>query len=179
MTTIDEEYFKSRIRDIPDFPKEGVVFRDITTLLLEPEAFRKAVDTTYERCRAVGIDKVVGIESRGFIFGSILAYKLGCGFVPVRKPGKLPCETIRQEYVLEYGNGSVEVHVDGIVNGDRVLIVDDLIATGGTMKATCEMIERLGGKIALIAVLIELSFLKGQDLLKDYDYFTLMKYDSE
>lgn len=174
-----DEYLRSRIRDIPDFPKKGIVFRDITTLVADPEAFKKTIDAIYDRCRELNITKVVGIESRGFIFGSLLAYRLGCGFVPVRKPSKLPYETVKKEYTLEYGTGTVEMHVDALSTDDSVLIIDDLLATGGTLSATCDLVEQLGAQIACVAVVIELSFLGGQDRLKDYNYFSLVRYDSE
>ena len=174
-----QEYFKSKIRNIPDFPKKGIIFRDITILLNDPEAFRKVIDEIYDRCRQLNITKVVAIESRGFMFGATLAYKLGCGFVPVRKQGKLPYETVREEYALEYGTDALEIHVDSLSKEDNVVIVDDLLATGGTLRATCDLVERLGAKIACVAVLIELSFLGGQEKLKDYNYFALIKYNSE
>jgi adenine phosphoribosyltransferase len=174
-----EEYLRNRIRNVPDFPKKGIVFRDITTLIADPEAFRKTIDAIYDRCRELKITKVVGIESRGFIFGSLLAYRLGCGFVPVRKPSKLPYKTVKKEYTLEYGSGTVEMHVDALSSDDNVLVIDDLLATGGTLRATCDLVEQLGAQIACVAVVIELSFLGGQDRMKDYNYFSLVRYDSE
>ena len=171
MTQALEEY----IRDVPDFPKEGILFKDITTLLKEPEAFRKAINVFCDRYRTEGIDKVVGIESRGFLFGSVVAYKLGAGFVPIRKPGKLPAETLRQEYALEYGTDAVEIHKDGIRKGEKVLMIDDLLATGGTMAASCDLVRQLGGRIVEVAFLIELDFLHGRDKLKEYEVFSLIR----
>ena len=170
---------KSSIRNVPDFPKPGIGFKDITTLLIDGLAFREAVDLLAERFRNQEIKKVVGIESRGFVFGSVIAYKWGVGFVPVRKPGKLPAETISEEYDLEYGTDSLEIHRDAITPGEKVLIVDDLLATGGTAQATVNLINRLGGEIAGIAFLIELSFLNGRQKLNGYDVFSLMEYDAE
>jgi adenine phosphoribosyltransferase len=167
------------IRSIPDFPKKGIVFRDITTLLKDKEAFRKSIDILFEIYKSVPIDKVVSIESRGFIFGSVLAYKLHSGFIPVRKPKKLPAKTIKEEYQLEYGTDSLEIHIDAIKNGEKVLIVDDLLATGGTVQAVCRLVEKLGGEIVGLAFLIELSFLKGREKLKGYDVYSIIKYDSE
>lgn len=170
---------KSSIRNVPDFPKPGIGFKDITTLLIDGPAFREAVDLLAERFRNQEIKKVVGIESRGFVFGSVIAYKWGVGFVPVRKPGKLPAETISEEYDLEYGTDSLEIHRDAITPGEKVLIVDDLLATGGTAQATVNLINRLGGEIAGIAFLIELSFLNGRQKLNGYDVLSLMEYDAE
>ncbi|CUT00982.1 adenine phosphoribosyltransferase, partial [Candidatus Kryptonium thompsonii] len=170
---------KSIIRSVPNFPKDGIVFRDITTLLKDSEAFKLTVDTFYQKYKGMKIDKVVSVESRGFIFGSVLAYLLGAGFVPIRKPGKLPAEKIRQEYQLEYGTDAMEVHVDAIKPGEKVLVHDDLLATGGTVSAACKLIERLGGEVVGICFLIELSFLKGRDRLKNYDVFSIVQYNSE
>ncbi len=167
-----EEY----IRDVPDFPKKGIIFKDITTLLKDKEGLKRAVDELYKVVKNMEIDKVVGVESRGFIFSPILAYKLEAGFVPVRKPGKLPAEVISESYELEYGTDTLEIHKDAIEKGDRVLIVDDLIATGGTAKAVCKMVERLGGKIIALEFLIELTFLKGRDKLKEYNVFSIIRY---
>jgi adenine phosphoribosyltransferase len=158
MSTIDQ--LRQSIRSIPDFPKKGIVFRDITTLLKE-------------------IDKVVGIESRGFIIGGALAYKLNVGFVPIRKPGKLPAETLREEYQLEYGNDAIEIHMDAIKPGELILLHDDLLATGGTMKAACKLVENLGGKIIAVTFLIELAFLNGRNLLSNYNVDSIIKYDQE
>ena len=170
---------RQTIRNVPDFPKKGIVFRDITTLLKDAKAFRNTIDAFYEKYHSERIDKVVGIESRGFIFGAPLAYKFSAGFVPVRKPKKLPAETLKEEYALEYGTDSVEVHIDAITKGERVLLVDDLLATGGTILATAKLIERLGGNIVGLAFLIELSFLKARTRLGSYDVFSLIQYDSE
>jgi adenine phosphoribosyltransferase len=165
------------IRNVPDFPVEGIQFKDITTLLQDPVSFRAAVDEMLDAYRDRPIDVVVGIESRGFIWGAILAYEMGVGFVPVRKPGKLPAETIRAEYALEYGTNALEMHVDALRPGQKVLVVDDLLATGGTAKATCELVERLGGEVVGVAFLIELTFLHGRDKLSGYDVLSLVSMD--
>jgi len=164
------------IRDIPDFPQKGILFKDITPLLQDKAAFHAALDRLAAHYAGAGIQAVVGVESRGFIFGSVLAYLLNCGFVPVRKFGKLPYQTVTVEYELEYGTNIVEIHTDAIIPGQRVLIVDDLLATGGTVSAAVELIEKLGGHIAGIAFLVELSFLKGREQLKGHDVFALIKY---
>jgi adenine phosphoribosyltransferase len=164
------------IRDVPDFPQKGIIFKDITTLLKNPEALKYVIDTMVEKYRHQGIDKIVGIESRGFIFGGAVAYMLGCGFVPARKPGKLPAETISESYTLEYGTNTLEIHTDAIAEGENVLIVDDLLATGGTAAAVAKMVERLKGKVAAIEFLIELEFLKGIDKLKEYTVHSYIKY---
>lgn len=170
---------KSHIRSVPDFPKAGIVFRDITTLLQDASAFGEALDRLQARYREEQIEKVVGIESRGFIFGAALADRLGAGFVPVRKAGKLPAKTRRQEYQLEYGTDVLEIHADALMKNERVLLVDDLLATGGTMAAAVKLVEQLGGSIVGLAFLIELTFLGGRGKLKNYDVFTLIRYDSE
>ncbi len=167
---------EDRIRDVPDFPQKGVLFKDITPLLQDGPAFRAAMERLAAHYAGADIQAVVGVESRGFIFGAPLAYLLNCGFVPVRKFGKLPSQTVSVEYTLEYGTSIVEVHKDAIKPGQRVLIVDDLLATGGTVLATMELMERLGGHIAGIAFLVELSFLKGRERLKEHDIFALIKY---
>jgi adenine phosphoribosyltransferase len=164
------------IRDIPDFPQKGVLFKDITPMLQDGEAFRAALDRLAAHYAGEGIQTVVGVESRGFIFGAPLAYLLHCGFVPVRKFGKLPSQTVNVEYTLEYGTNIVEIHTDAIKPGERVLIVDDLLATGGTVSATVDLVEKLGGHIAGIAFLVELLDLHGRDHLQDYDVFALIKY---
>ena len=164
------------IRDIPDFPVEGILFKDITTLIKDGEAFRQAVEALLEFCRGKEIDLVVSIESRGFIFGAPLAYELGAGFIPVRKPGKLPADKISAEYSLEYGTNVLEMHKDAIRPGQKVLIVDDLLATGGSAKATVDLVERLGGEVVGLIFLIELEFLKGVEKLQGYDVFTVIKY---
>ncbi len=167
------------IRNVPDFPKKGIVFRDITTLLKNKEAFHRFIDFMVERYKNERIDKVVGIESRGFIGGAALAYALGAGFVPIRKPGKLPADKIRQEYQLEYGTDAIEIHRDAITKGERVLLHDDLLATGGTILAACKLVEQLGGTIVGLSFLIELSFLQPRKRLSQYDIFSLISYKSE
>lgn len=164
------------IRDVPDFPEKGIIFKDITTLLKEPEALKYVIDEMVKRYADKKIDKVVGIESRGFIFGAAVAYHLGCGFVPARKPGKLPAETIREDYTLEYGTNSLEMHTDAIKPGERVAIIDDLLATGGTAVAVAKLVERLKGTVVGIEFLIELDFLNGRDKLKDYDVNSYLHY---
>lgn len=164
------------IRDIPDFPQKGILFKDITPLLQNGPAFRAALERLAAHYAGAGIETVIGVESRGFIFGAPLAYLLNCGFVPVRKFGKLPSGTVSVEYVLEYGTNVVEMHTDAIRPGERVLIVDDLLATGGTVEAAMELVEKLGGHIAGIAFLVELTFLHGRDQLKGHDVFALIKY---
>lgn len=167
------------IRNVPDFPKKGIVFRDITTLLKNKEAFHRFIDLMFERYKEERIDKVVGIESRGFIGGAALAYALGAGFVPIRKPGKLPADKIRQEYQLEYGTDAIEIHRDAIAKGERVLLHDDLLATGGTILAACKLVEQLGGTIVGLSFLIELSFLEPRKRLSQYPIFSLISYESE
>jgi adenine phosphoribosyltransferase len=169
----------STIRNVPDFPKKGIVFRDITTLLKDRKAYRQYIDSVYEHYKGQRIDKVVGVESRGFIGGGAVAYRLGAGFVPIRKPGKLPSEKIRQEYQLEYGSDAVEIHRDAIVKGERILLHDDLLATGGTIEAACKLIEQLGGTIVGLSFLIELTFLQPRKRLSQYDIFSLISYESE
>jgi len=175
----DSQALAFSVRNVPDFPKKGIVFRDITTLLKDKEGLHKYVDILYERYKDQHIDKVVGIESRGFVAGGALAYRLGAGFVPVRKPGKLPAEKIRQEYQLEYGTDAVEIHRDAIVKGERILMHDDLLATGGTIEAACKLVEQLGGNIVSLSFLIELSFLNPRKRLSTYDIFSIISYDSE
>jgi len=170
---------KEKIRTVPHWPVEGVMFRDITTLLQDPEAFKHACDELYKRYKDEKIDVIVGIESRGFIFGAVLAYKLGVSFVPVRKPGKLPSKTISEEYTLEYGKNKIEIHDDAIKKGQRVLVIDDLIATGGTVSAAIKLIEKLGGEVIECAFLIELPELKGRDKIKSYKIFKLIDFEGE
>jgi adenine phosphoribosyltransferase len=170
------ERIKGLIRDIPDFPQPGIMFKDITPLLADDDAFSSVIDLIVVRYGRGNVDKVVGIEARGFILASPVAYHFGAGFVPVRKEGKLPWDTEREEYALEYGTAVLEIHKDAIGVGDRVLIVDDVLATGGTAKATAKLVERLGGKVMGIACLIELTFLKGRDNLSGYDFFSLITY---
>ena len=168
--------FEKLIRDVPDFPQQGIIFKDITTLLQDGDAFRQAMNQVLKKYLDSPIDKVVGIEARGFILGGVLAYKLGCGFVPARKPGKLPARTIREEYTLEYGSNALEIHQDGINKGERVLIVDDLLATGGTALATAKLVEKLGGVVVAIQFLIELGFLHGREKLQPYPLHSLIVY---
>jgi len=167
------------VRSVPGFPKPGIVFRDITTLLKDPGALREAADLIAARYAQSGISKVVGVEARGFILGAIIAYKLGAGFVPVRKPGKLPAATLRESYALEYGTDAIEIHADAISPGDRVLVHDDLLATGGTAAATCALVERLGGTIVGVSFLIELAFLGGRLRLTGHNIHTLITYNQE
>lgn len=171
-----EEYFKELIRDVPDFPKNGILFRDITTLLKDREGLRKCADALYDFSKNYQIDKVVGIDSRGFIFGAMLAYRLGAGFVVVRKPGKLPADTISQSYMLEYGEDTLEIHKDAINPGDKVLVHDDLLATGGTARATCDLIEKAGGEVVQLSFIIELGFLQGKRQFEDYIVNALVTY---
>ena len=167
------------IRNVRDFPKPGIVFRDITPLLADAEGLALAVKAMADPFGDKQVELVVGAESRGFIFGTAVALELGCAFVPVRKPGKLPAETISEEYGLEYGTDKVEIHVDAVQPGQRVLMVDDLLATGGTMKACCHMVEQLGGQIVGISFLVELAFLAGRAQLADYDIHSIINYDRE
>lgn len=170
---------KEKIRSIPGWPVEGVIFRDITTLLQDPEAFKTACDAFYQRYKDMQIDKIVGIDARGFVFGSVLAYQLGVGFIPVRKKGKLPYQTIQQSYSLEYGEDTLEMNADAISPGERVLIVDDLIATGGTISATIKLVEQLGGSVIECAFLVELPDLKGRDKIDGYAVFALTEFEGE
>lgn len=167
---------KDKIREIDNFPKEGINYKDITTLLKDKEAFLYSVNTIVEDLKDKNIDYVVGPEARGFLMGAAVAYALGVGFIPVRKPGKLPYETTRFEYQLEYGSDTLEIHTDAISPGDNIAIVDDLLATGGTVEAVAHLIEMLGGKIAAMEFLIELEFLKGRDRLVNYHINSLVKY---
>lgn len=168
--------YKDYIADIPDFPQEGILFRDVTPLMADGEVFKKACDEIIAFAKEVNAEVVVGPESRGFIFGCPVAYELGIGFVPVRKPGKLPRETVSVSYDLEYGSNELQVHKDSIKKGQRVFIVDDLLATGGTVDATIQMVEELGGIVAGCAFLIELAGLNGREHLKEYPVFALMSY---
>ncbi len=170
---------KNLIRDVPNFPKQGIIFKDITTLLKNSEGLNKAADELVNFVNSKYITKVAGIESRGFILGGIVAQKLGAGFIPIRKPGKLPAETIFESYSLEYGTDRIEIHKDAIQKGDKILLHDAFLATGGTMKAACKLVERLGGEVVQISFLIELNFLNGRDKLKKYDVRSLIQYDSE
>jgi len=170
---------KKTIRTVPNWPKKGVMFRDITTLLKNGAAFKQTCDELYERYKDEKIDVVAGIESRGFIFGSVLAYKLGVGFIPIRKPGKLPAETISEEYKLEYGTDKIEIHKDAIKRGQKVLIIDDLIATGGTVSSAVKLVERLGGIVAECAFIIDLPDLKGKEKLTKYKIFTMLEFEGD
>jgi adenine phosphoribosyltransferase len=173
---LDTEILRRSVRDIPDFPKPGVGFKDITPLLGDPAAFSSAVDAIVVSFGRGLIDKVVGIEARGFIIGSPVAYHFGAGFVPLRKAGKLPYETLSETYELEYGTETLEVHSDAFGLGDRVLIVDDVLATGGTAAAACELVERTGATVAGLAFVIELEFLKGAAKISGYDMVSLLQY---
>ncbi len=173
----DPKELRELIRNIPDFPKKGILFRDITTLLKDGPGFKSAVHLMASHYRDADIASIVCIEARGFLLGAAMAYELGCGVVPVRKPGKLPHETIKQTYDLEYGTDSVEVHSDAISKGERVLLVDDLLATGGTARAAADLVEKLGGKIVSCAFLIELADLNGRKLLDNYDIFSVITYE--
>lgn len=167
---------RSRIRDIPDFPKKGILFKDITTLLKDPGSFQKTVDKITAFYEDEGVEQVVGIESRGFILGAPVAYTLGAGFIPVRKPGKLPSDIFEASYELEYGKDTLTVHQDAITPGQRVLVVDDLLATGGTMAATLNLLTQLGAKVVGVAFLIELAELRGRDKLAGYQILSLVSY---
>jgi adenine phosphoribosyltransferase len=173
------ESIKSKIRTIPDWPKKNVMFRDITTLLKNPDGLKETVDLLYNRYADKKIDKVIGIESRGFILAAPLAYRLGCGFVPVRKPGKLPAECESEEYSLEYGKDKIEIHKDAINKGDKVLIVDDLLATGGTMNAARNLVKKLEGEIVECAFVVELPDLKGREKIKGENIFSIVKFEGE
>ena len=167
---------ESKIRNIQDFPKPGIGFKDITTLLKDGEAFKAAIDKIVENLKDKEVDYVVGTEARGFLLGAPVAYALGAGFVPIRKPGKLPAEVVSFEYDLEYGTDKIEMHKDSIEEGKKVVIIDDLLATGGTVEAATKLIESLGGEIVSIQFLIELEFLNGKDKLKGYDVESIIKY---
>jgi adenine phosphoribosyltransferase len=172
------EELRKLIREVPDFPKPGINFYDITTLLKDPTGLEESIDAMTEACRGMDIDTVIGIESRGFIFGAPLAYQLGVGFIPVRKPKKLPAETVSVSYDLEYGQDSLEMHKDAVGEGHNVLIVDDLLATGGTAKAVVDLVEGMGGKVAGLLFAVELNFLGGRKKFEGYDVKSLISYDS-
>ncbi len=176
MTVRSADDLRAKIREVPDFPKPGILFYDITTLLKDPDAFREVIDRMTDQVKDSSVDLVVGMESRGFIFSAPLAYQLHAGFVPVRKLGKLPAETIEVEYDLEYGTATLEVHKDAIQPGQRVLIVDDLLATGGTVQGTIELVQRLGGEIAGLSFMVELTGLNGREKLGDFQIHTLLTY---
>jgi adenine phosphoribosyltransferase len=176
VTVRSADDLRAKIREIPDFPKPGILFYDITTLLKDPDAFREVIDQMTDQVKDSAVDLVVGMESRGFIFSAPLAYQLHAGFVPVRKLGKLPAETIEVEYDLEYGTATLEIHKDAIKPGQRVLIVDDLLATGGTVQGTIELVQRLGGEIAGLSFMVELTGLHGREKLGDFQIHTLLTY---
>jgi adenine phosphoribosyltransferase len=170
------EQLKALIRDVPDFPEPGIVFKDFTPLLADPIAFSTVIDLIVVHFGRGNVDKVVGIDARGFIIGAAVAYHFGAGLIPVRKKGKLPHETLDEEYALEYGSASLEIHLDAVTPGERVLVVDDVLATGGTARAAASLVERIGGKVCGVACMIELGFLHGRDKLEGYDVFTLIRY---
>jgi len=170
------EDLKKCIRDVPDFPKQGILFKDITTLIKKGDKFKEVIDIFYNEYKQKNIDLILAAEARGFIFAGALAYKLGCGFVPVRKKGKLPSETIEATYDLEYGTDTLCIHKDAISADQNILVLDDLLATGGTAKAMCDLVKKAGGKVAGIAFMIELIDLNGKDKLKDCDIFSMIKY---
>lgn len=177
MTTMTIQEVKNKIRNVENFPKEGIIFRDITTALKEPETLRIMIDYLCDQFKDIKIDYVAGIESRGFIFGMPMAYKMNAGFVPIRKPNKLPAETYSQEYALEYGTDKIEIHKDALPEGANVLIVDDLLATGGTAEAACKLVKKTGANLVGIAFLIELEALQGREKLKDCgNVISMLKY---
>ena len=169
---------KKLIREVPDFPKPGINFYDITTLLKDPSGLEETLDSLTELCRGLDIDTVIGVESRGFIFGAPLAYQLGVGFIPVRKPKKLPSDTVSVSYELEYGTDSLEMHKDAVGEGHNVLIVDDLLATGGTARAVVDLVEKVGGKVSALLFVVELTFLNGRAKFEGYNVKSLVSYDS-
>lgn len=172
--TRDPSWLAGHLRDVPDFPSPGIVFKDLTPLLGDVDAFRYTVDAIADHAAGLTVDKVVGIEARGFIFAAAVAYRLGAGFVPVRKAGKLPWKTVTETYALEYGTDSLDIHEDAMAAGDTVYIVDDVLATGGTAAATCTLVERVGGRIAGLAFVVELGFLGGRAKLADHDILSLI-----
>jgi adenine phosphoribosyltransferase len=172
----DYEHLTRAIRDVPDFPKKGILFKDITTLIADPELYREVVDIFYDRYSSRRVDKVVGIEARGYLFASALAYQLEAGLVPVRKPGKLPAETVEVTYELEYGTDRVQMHADALKQGERVLVIDDLLATGGTAAATCELVSGQAAELVGAAFVIELDFLNGRNKLPDLDVFSIIHF---
>jgi adenine phosphoribosyltransferase len=177
LSSLNSDQLKHLIREVPDFPKKGILFYDITTLLKDKTGFATLIDSFYEHYKNYDVDLVLGMEARGFIFSPALAYRLKAGFVPVRKPGKLPAPTVKHDYALEYGTNSLEIHKDAIEKGQRVLIVDDLLATGGTADATAKLASSLGAEIAGLGFVVELDFLHGRDKLKGYDVMSLLRYD--
>lgn len=170
---------KEIIRSIPDWPIKGVIFRDLTTLMQNPKAFRESCDILYERYKNMDIDKIVGIDARGFVFGAVLAYKLGIGFIPVRKKGKLPWKAIQETYSLEYGEDILEIHEDAVKKNEKVVIVDDLIATGGTVGATVKLVKKLGADIIECAFIVELPDLKGRDQIQGCNVYSIIKFEGE
>jgi len=177
VSAVETDLLKNLIREVPDFPKKGILFYDITTVLKDKTGLAMLIDKLSEHYIAQDVDLVLGMEARGFIFAPALAYRLNAGFVPVRKPGKLPAECVSYDYALEYGSNTLQIHKDAIQKGQRVLIVDDLLATGGTAEATAKLAESLGAEIAGLGFVVELSFLKGRDKLKKYDVMSLLRYD--
>jgi adenine phosphoribosyltransferase len=173
------DYIKSKVRSIPNWPIKGVIFRDITTLLQDPKAFKAICSIFYNRYVNGKIDKIVGIDARGFLFGSVLSYELEIGFVPIRKKGKLPYKTISESYTLEYGEETVEIHEDAITRGERVVIIDDLLATGGTIAASAALVEKLGGDILECAFVIELPDLKGREKMENRNCFSIIEFEGE
>jgi adenine phosphoribosyltransferase len=173
------DYIKSKVRSIPDWPIKGVIFRDITTLLQDPKAFKEICSIFYNRYAHQKVDKIVGIDARGFLFGAVVAYKLDIGFVPIRKKGKLPFNTISESYTLEYGEETIEIHEDAIEKGDRIVIIDDLMATGGTIAASAALVEKLGGDILECAFVIELPDLKGRDKMGDRNLYSIIEFEGE
>lgn len=172
--TRDSSWLLSHVRDIPDFPEPGIVFKDLTPLLANVDAFRFVVDALVDHAAGLTVDKVVGIEARGFTFAAAAAYRLGAGFVPVRKPGKLPYKTVTETYQLEYGTDALEIHQDAVTSGEAVYVIDDILATGGTAAATCRLVESLGGRVTGLAFVAELGFLDGRAKLPGYDLFCLL-----
>jgi len=170
---------KQSIRSIPDWPIKGVIFRDLTTLMQDPKSFKESCDILYDRYKDMGIDKIVGIDARGFVFGAVLAYKLGIAFVPVRKKGKLPWKTIQETYRLEYGEDTLEIHSDAVGKGEKIVIVDDLIATGGTVGATVKLVRKLGADIVECAFVVELPDLKGRDQIPDCNVYAITAFEGE
>jgi adenine phosphoribosyltransferase len=181
MTTALEnyEYVKEHVRIVPNFPKEGIMFLDITTAIKDAKAMQMMTDFLYEKFKNEGVDYVAGIESRGFIFGAALAYKLGCGFITIRKPNKLPAKTIREDYTVEYGTNTIEIHEDALKAGDRVVVIDDLLATGGTAIAACNLVKRVGAEVVSTAFIIELDPLKGRQKIeeKGFKVVSMLNYD--
>lgn len=170
---------KETIRTVPNWPINGVMFRDLTTLMQDPKAYKESCDILYDRYKDMKIHKIVGIDARGFVFGAVLAYKMGVGFIPVRKKGKLPFKTITEEYTLEYGSAIVEMHEDAIEKGEKVLIIDDLIATGGTIGAAVSLVEKLGGEVVECAFIVELPDLKGREKIKGHKVFAITEFEGE